>query len=157
MGVLPKKDNERSENKMISLEPKPIAWGFHRLKQLSGLSYICNLAKYDFNFKQYLSCIYQGQIWKHICPTFVIFTTRTNKTSCICPKAKYDQIHYFTQCKIRRGPVPIYTPRREALRVNCHALEHTPINEINVTKKSQFDIQSTGCYSLWWNKELIYY
>ena len=62
MGVLPKKDNERSENKMISLEPKPIAWGFHHLKQLSGLSYICNLAKYDFNFKQYLLCIYQRQI-----------------------------------------------------------------------------------------------
>ena len=75
-------------------------YGFHHLKHLSGLSYICTLAKFDFNFKQYLSCIYQGQIWKHICPTFVIFTTRTNITSdlsCICPKAKYDQIHYFTQ------------------------------------------------------------
>ena len=62
MEELPKKDNERSENKMISLEPKPIAWGFHHLKQLSGLSYICTLAKYDFSFKQYLLCIYQRQI-----------------------------------------------------------------------------------------------
>ena len=41
-----------------------------------------------------------------ICPTFVIFTTRTNITSdlsCICPKAKYDQIHYFTQCTVKRS------------------------------------------------------
>ena len=47
---------------MISSEP--IACGFHRLKHLPGLSYICTLAKYDFNFKQYLPCIYmyQGQI-----------------------------------------------------------------------------------------------
>ena len=72
-----------------------LACGFHRLKHLSGLSYICTLAKYGFSFKQYLSRIYQGQIWKHICPTFVVFTTRTNITSdlsYICPEAKYDQI-----------------------------------------------------------------
>ena len=62
MEELPKKDNERTENKMISLEPNAMAWGFHRLKQLSGLSYICTLAKYDFSFKQYLLCIYQRQI-----------------------------------------------------------------------------------------------
>ena len=37
---------------MISSEP--IACGFYRLKHLPGLSYICTLAKYDFNFKQCL-------------------------------------------------------------------------------------------------------
>jgi len=69
------------------------AGGFHLLKHLSGLSYICTLAKYGFSFKQYLFRIYLGQ--------FVLFTTRTNITldwSNICPEAKYDQIHYFIQC-----------------------------------------------------------
>ena len=34
---------------------------YYYLKHLSGLSYLCTLARYDFNFKQSLSCIHQGQ------------------------------------------------------------------------------------------------
>ena len=52
VGVLLKKDGEVGA----------LACGFHHLKHLSGLSHICTLAKYGFNFKKYLSHIYQGQI-----------------------------------------------------------------------------------------------
>ena len=113
MGILQTQNKKTKKQNKIKTKQKiwrerfirALVCGFHFLKHLSSLSRICTLARYGLNFKQHLSCIYQGQIWKHICPTFVVFTTRTNITSDlshICLKAKYDPIHYFIQCLLQK-------------------------------------------------------